>query len=110
MKVTSLVLVTMFTGGIIVLETKKEKGDSFESFNERNQKLTILEQELDREICEFLYSNESGNEISFENTFSVKKEEIIEPNDIVDIEEEEEIVLDVEVKSYMPKGFNKYSS
>lgn len=109
MKVSNILIVTMLIGGLIVLTSGKEKVESYTSFSEETKTGTIQEKELNKEIDE-LVKEELESMISFEDVFDVTKEELIEPNDICDIEQEEEIVLDVKVKAYLPQDFNPYSS
>ncbi|WP_159025853.1 hypothetical protein, partial [Aquimarina sp. Aq78] len=79
------------------------------SFSKEIKTETIQKEELNKEIDE-LVKKELEPEMSFEDVFGTVKEKLIEPIDIHDVGEEEEIMYDVEVKAYIPQGFDPYSS
>ncbi|WP_074409202.1 hypothetical protein [Aquimarina megaterium] len=109
MKVSNIITIAMLIGGLMILTSGKEKVESYISFSKEIKTETILEEELNKEIDE-LIKKELEPVMSFEDVFGTTKEKLIEPIDIHDVEEEEVIIYDIEVKAYIPQGFDLYSS
>ncbi|WP_160114670.1 hypothetical protein [Aquimarina sp. AU474] len=104
MKFSNLIVGTALLGSIVlftaagkerILNNQKRMNKMHEKYNIHNE-------------LEKLIAKELGREIEYEDVFEFTIAKPIEPKDIFDTQEEEEIVIDVEIDRFLPQDFNPY--
>ncbi|MDY8135919.1 hypothetical protein [Aquimarina sp. 2201CG5-10] len=99
MKTINLILMTVFTGSVLIVTARINKEMFSDTLNNIPKTSFMNSLELEKQMDD-LAAKELVRSINFEDVFNGIQEDFIEPSDILDLKEGEEIQINIQCERY----------